>query len=517
MINDTQLPVVSVIILNYNSLTHLQDNLDSLLALHYPVDRLEILLVDNASTDESVQWVMAHYPVVRIVRNKANLGFAGGNNAGVQAARGEWVVILNPDMHVEPDWLMELVRPLPQDPTIACVASKVLSWDGQSIDFADAAINFMGWGCQPGYGSQRLSDYDNPKPLLFANGGSMLVKRDVFLALGGFDPDYFAYYEDVDLGWRLWLSGYRVVFAPKATLYHRHHGSWQHVNAAKKWVLSERNTLFTIIKNFNDVNLARVLPAALLLLAQRAYLDILPDPALFDGDQVFAAPNARVFGPRYYLMQAGQLLRHGRFRELMRRVQDEWERRRHREPDRPVKEKRPYQTPVNGHFTAPAIALARLLAAQDVNRNWNRLKEKRGNVQANRRRSDQEILPLFQWLLISNFGDDAFIQAMNHIVNRFHLDQMMEAMDEPISSEIQQLSLSVARQLLQQIEQAFTLSEIEERPFRLNGTGLAESYQIPTASVAVLAKMNKLLWTLPDCPLPELLVWLEEGLTRKHE
>lgn len=507
MTNNNQLPFISIIVLNYNSLAHLRDNLDSLLTLAYPIDHLEILLVDNASTDDSIKWVTAHYPVVRIIENGANLGYAGGNNAGVQAARGEWVVILNPDMRVEPDWLAELVRPLPQDPTIACVAAKVLSWDGQTIDFADAAINFMGWGCQPGYGSRHLADYNSSKPLLFANGGAMLVKRDFFLALGGFDADYFAYYEDVDLGWRLWLSGHRVVFAPKAIVYHRHHGSWQHVNAAKKWVLSERNTLFTIIKNFDDDNLARVLPAALLLLAQRAYLDILPDPAFFDRGQVFAAPDTHVFGFRYYLAQVGQLLRHSRFRELLRRVRDEWERRRH-PMAQSTKEKRPYQKPVNGRFSSPAIALARLLAGQDVHRSWAKLLEKRTGIQNGRNRSDREILPLFQWLFISNFNDNSFIQAMNHVIERFKLNQMIDDTAEPVTPEVQQLSLTIAQQLLQQIERAFTLSETDESSFRLGGANLAETYQVPTASVAILAKMNKLLWALPNFPLPELLVWL---------
>jgi hypothetical protein len=106
---------------------------------------------------------------------------------------------------------------------------------------------------------------------------------------------------------------------------------------------------------------------------------------------------------------------------------------------------------------------------------------------------------------------------MNHVIERFHLDQMMDAMAKPVSPEIQQLSLAVARQLLQQIERAFILSEVDERPFRLGETGLTETYQIPMTSVAVLAKMNKLLWTLPDLPLSELLVWLEEGLARKHD
>jgi GT2 family glycosyltransferase len=119
------------------------------------------------------------------------------------------------------------------------------------------------------------------RPFLFACGGAMLIRRDLFLEVGGFDPDYFAYFEDVDLGWRLWLLGHRVVYAPRAVVYHRHHGSWQTVNDAKKWLLAERNTLYTIVKNYEDDHLARILPAALLLILQRAFLDIRPDPAYF--------------------------------------------------------------------------------------------------------------------------------------------------------------------------------------------------------------------------------------------
>ncbi|MEJ2750097.1 MAG: hypothetical protein P8183_19655, partial [Anaerolineae bacterium] len=293
--------------------------------------------------------------------------------------------------------------------------------------------------------------------------------------------------------------------APKAIVYHRHHGSWQHVDDAKKWVLLERNTLFTIIKNFDDDNLARALPAALLLLAQRAYLDISPDPALFTEGQVFTAPETRLFGPRYYLAQVGQLLRHGRFRELLHRARDEWDRRRTQQP---MTVKRVYQSPVNGRFTAPAIALARLLAGRDVRQSWPTLLKKRKVVQNGRARSDREILPLFQWLLTSNFNDASFIQAMNHIIARFKLDQIPDNQVDPLTPESRQLSLVVSRQLLRQIEQAFTLSEVNESQFRLDGTDLAETYQIPTASVAILAKMNKLLWTLPNFPLPKLLVWL---------
>jgi GT2 family glycosyltransferase len=277
VIDRSQYPTVTVVVLNYNSLVHLHDNLDSLMQLDYPPDQVELLLADNASSDGSPEWVTAHYPIVRIVRNSSNLGFAAGNNRGAQAARGEWIAFLNPDTRVAPNWLSELIEPALRDPEVMCVASKMLSWDGATIDFGDAAINFMGWGCQPGYGSPRINEFDQPKELLFACGGALLIKRQVFLQAGGFDPDYYAYYEDVDLGWRLWLLGHKIAFAPHAIVYHRHHGSWDAVSSLKRWVLSERNTLFTIIKNYDDQNLARILPAALLLVMQRAYLDIRPD------------------------------------------------------------------------------------------------------------------------------------------------------------------------------------------------------------------------------------------------
>ena len=183
--NSATYPTISVVVLNYNSLAHLQYNLESLQQSDYPRDHLEIVLADNGSTDGSLDWVAAHYPTVRIVRNGANLGFAEGNTVGARAARGEWVAFLNPDTRVKPDWLTELIQLTLHNPDVVCVASRMLTWDGEAIDFADAALNFMGWGCQPGYGSRRLSDFERDKELLFACGGAMLIKRQVFLDAGG--------------------------------------------------------------------------------------------------------------------------------------------------------------------------------------------------------------------------------------------------------------------------------------------------------------------------------------------
>ena len=513
-------PSISIIVLNYNSMTHLRDNFDSLLHLNYPADQLEIILADNASTDGSVAWVKKTYPIVHIVQNEDNLGYAAGNNAAVLAARGKWVVILNPDMRVESDWLMELTRPLSTNPQPACVASKVLSWNGSAIDFADAAINFMGWGCQPGYGSQHLDAYNADKPLLFANGGAMLIKRDVFLEIGGFDADYFAYYEDVDLGWRLWLHDYNVSFAARAVVFHRHHGSWEGVNTAKKQLLSERNTLFTIIKNYEDDNLARILPAALLLLLQRAYLDVRPDPSAFENTP--AAPTTRIFGVRYYLKQVRDLLANGRLRELTVRAQDEVARRWRKRGQDVVVGKWPFQHPltqhpVDGQFQVPAIALSRLLAGRELLNTFPHLLAKREKNQATRQRPDAQIFPLFQWELISNFNDDQFIHAMNQIIAKFGLvDLFGHKQAAPLSTDTRALSEQVSLLLLQRMDSIFTQSHAPESVFHIGTESPQATYAMSHADIALLAEMNTILWSLPEASLADLLHWLKQKMSTER-
>ena len=500
-----RLPVISVIVLNYNSLPHLRDCFDSLLRLEYPADRVELILADNASTDGSVEWLMAQYPIVRVVLNGANLGFAGGNDAAAKAARGEWLAFLNPDTRVDSHWLAELVEPIRHDPHVVCVASKLLSWDGTTIDFADAAINFMGWGCQPGFGSRDLNQYDRQKDLLFACGGALLIKRQTFLDVEGFDADYFAYFEDVDLGWRLWLYGQRVVYAPRAVVYHRHHGSWDTVSNVTRWVLAERNTLYTIIKNYDDDGLARVLPAALLLVLQRAYLDIRPGPAM-----VGAAAASRVYGVRYYADQAWQLLKHAQFAQLWQRTRAEFQRRTAPRSGSPVA--RSMARPVAGAIDLPAMALSRLAAGRAVRRAWPELWAKRAAVQANRVRTDAEVFTLFQWALVSNFGDDAFIQAMQIVIARFGLHDLFETLTaQRLDQAVRDLSLSVSQQLLEVMDRIFMLSGVAEGRFQVGGPAPEEHYHVPAVCIAMLEEMHYALWTLPDAPLPDVLAALSEA------
>ena len=170
------------------------------------------------------------------------IGFAAGNNHGAAAATGDYVIFLNDDTRVHPDWLRELVDTARRRGA-AAVASYILDWSGTMVDFVDGALNFQGKGFQLDYGApvERLTPEE--KPLLFACGCAMLVDRAVLAEVGGWDEGAFAYYEDVELGWRLHVLGYEVWLSPKAVVYHKHHGTSGQWPEPPRQRLYERNSL----------------------------------------------------------------------------------------------------------------------------------------------------------------------------------------------------------------------------------------------------------------------------------
>ncbi len=264
-VTEPVLPSVTVIVLNYNGLDHLKVCFDSLARVEYPAGRLQLMLVDNASSDGSVKFVERSYPQVRIVRNQTNLGFSPANNRGAREADSQYVVFLNNDMQVEPGFVRGLVNALQTVPGAVSAGAKILNWDGSRFDFAGSAAHFAGYAYQVAFGKPyRPELFNEVHPILFACGGAMLVDRQVFLEAGGFDEDFFIYYEDLDLGWRMWVLGHQVVFAPEAVVRHRHHGTMDGFSDYRKQVLYKRNALSAALKNYSDENLGRVLPAILL-------------------------------------------------------------------------------------------------------------------------------------------------------------------------------------------------------------------------------------------------------------
>ena len=264
-------PLVSIVILTLLGPTHLPDCLASLRAQTYPASRREVIVVDNASPVDPTAVAEEYYPGVRVIRNPSNLGFAGGNNVGARAARGEYVVFLNDDTRVHPAWLAALVDTARRRGAIS-VASRVLNWEGTRLDFVGGAVNCEGKGFQIDYGQPAEGRHLEEVPLLFACGAAMLVRRDPFLASGGWDEGTFAYYEDVELGWRFWVLGHEVWSSPASVVYHRHHGTSGKWPEPPRLRLYERNSLRMIYALLERETLARVLPAALMLACDRALL-----------------------------------------------------------------------------------------------------------------------------------------------------------------------------------------------------------------------------------------------------
>ncbi|MDD5660255.1 MAG: glycosyltransferase, partial [Actinomycetota bacterium] len=267
-------PKVTISIANLDGANYLNDCLQSIEKLDYPQDKIEVIVVDNGSKDDSVKFIKDNFPKVKLIENNDNFGFAKANNQAVEAASGEFIAFLNNDTRVDDKWLIELLKPVYGSFEVVCSGSKVLSFDGKNIDFAGGMINFEGKGFQIDYGVPVEKDIHNMERYLpFVNGGAMLIRKDVFVKAGGFDEDFFAYYEDVDLGWRLWVLGYKVVFAPKSVVYHMHHGTSRNFGDDKLRFLKERNSLISIFKNYDENNLASILSSTLASIFGRIFID----------------------------------------------------------------------------------------------------------------------------------------------------------------------------------------------------------------------------------------------------
>lgn len=263
-------PKISFIVVNYNGLSCLEECFNSIKNLNYPEEKIECVFVDNGSMDGSVRFIKENYTHIKIVTNDSNEGFAKPNNDGAKIATGEYLALINNDMKLDPNWLNDMLDTLQscEDEKYVCVGSKILNFDGKKLDFAGGSISFYGHGFQFDYGVDSEfanRKYNKDKDILFACGGAMLIKKDVFLKVGGFDEDYFAYNEDVDLGWRLWILGYKVKFCSKALCYHKHSSTSKKFHANVKNELNDRNTLFTIYKNYESDKLYEILFSTLII------------------------------------------------------------------------------------------------------------------------------------------------------------------------------------------------------------------------------------------------------------
>lgn len=248
--------MISVIVTNWNGVTLLPDCLDSLRAQTHP-DR-ELILIDNASTDESVDLVRKEYPEVIVRQLNENLGYTGGVNAGFRVATGDVIALLNNDAEASPTWLEELEAALDRHPDAGFAASKMLLYDSRET------INSAGDTCAidgiPGNrGVWQLDDgrFDQEEFVFGACGGAAAYRRSMLNQIGFFDQDLFMYCEDVDLAWRAQLAGWRCVYAPRARVFHRLSATG---GGALASYYNGRNCIRVIAKNYPTSLLRRFWP-----------------------------------------------------------------------------------------------------------------------------------------------------------------------------------------------------------------------------------------------------------------
>lgn len=365
------IPDVSVIIVNFNGKEHLENCFNSIASLNFPKEHLEVIMVDNCSSDGSVEFVSSKFPWVKILKNSSNVGFAKAVNQGAESSKGEYVAFLNNDTHVDRDWLTQLLLVILSSSEIVCSCSKILDWEGKVIDFIGGHLSFYGHGFKVDVNSSSVNKYAEERPVLFPCGGAMLVEKRIFLESGGFDEDYFAFFEDVDFGWRLWVLGYKVFFAPKSIVYHRHHGTASKFGYEKERFLLERNALFTLMKNYDDERFERIFPVAALLALKRG------------------------------LVEAGLNIDSYKIGNT-------------------VTEKEVVSEQI------PRITASHLLAIDEVFKNMPSVMKKRDLVQSKRKKSDTEILRLFGEPFRPNISDPEYVNTQESLIENLEIRNMFE-------------------------------------------------------------------------------------------
>ena len=278
-------PFVSIVILNYNGVKYLQAFLPSVLATQY--ENYEVVVADNGSTDDSIVFLQNHFPTVKVITSPSNEGFAGGYNWALKLIDAELLVLLNSDVEVTPNWLNPMVDLLLSNENIAACQPKLLSKKEPGFfEYAGAAggwIDALGYPFSRGrvfdYCEMDNQQYEDGTPIFWASGACMMIRSAVFHEMNGFDTNFFAHQEEIDLCWRLQLAGYKIYACPSSTVYHVGAGTLP--RGGRKVYLNFRNNLVMLCKNLPFAELVWKLPFRLALDALSAWKGLLNGDVCF--------------------------------------------------------------------------------------------------------------------------------------------------------------------------------------------------------------------------------------------
>jgi GT2 family glycosyltransferase len=247
-------PSVAIVILNWNGKHHLQHFLPSVLSTEYP--NYKVIVADNASTDDSVDFLITTYPQIEIIQLVKNFGFAKGYNEALKEVVAEYYVILNSDVEVTPGWLMPIIDLLKKDIDYAACQPKILTFKNKMFfEYAGAA---GGWLDAYGYPFARgrvfdiceedKGQYNDTAEVFWASGAALVIRSEVFHKMKGFDEYFFAHQEEIDLCWRMKSAGYKIFCCPESVVYHVGGGTLPRGNS-KKTFLNFRNNQIMLAKN----------------------------------------------------------------------------------------------------------------------------------------------------------------------------------------------------------------------------------------------------------------------------
>lgn len=295
-------PHIAIVILNWNGRKYLEQFLPSVLATTGA--NIEVVVADNGSTDDSLDFLQQHYPAIRIIRFTENHGFAKGYNEALKQVNADYYAILNSDVEVQPGWITPMAALLEQDQQIAACQPKILSYANKKMfEYAGAA---GGWLDSYGYpfAKGRVFDiceedkgqYDQTEPIFWASGAALFIRASVFHEVKGFDEYFFAHQEEIDLCWRIQLAGYKIYSCPASTVYHVGGGTLPKGNSLKTF-LNFRNNRIMLSKNLPFAKKLWVVPVRNFLDAVSAWKGLLAG----DGGYFVAILKARVAFIKWWL------------------------------------------------------------------------------------------------------------------------------------------------------------------------------------------------------------------------
>jgi len=259
------LPKVSIIIVNWNGKKWLEKCLESVSKQTYK--KYEVIVVDNGSEDESREYVKKYFPATILIELDKNYGFAKANNIGIKSAKGDLVFLLNNDTTIDKD-MLENIAPLFDNPRIGTIQPRIVRMDDKNkLDLAGAFWTQTTFLHYFGLDGKRSSKKFNVPMRVFSNkGAAMFVRKSMLDKIGGFDEDFWSYYEETDLCHRAWLSGFECWYYPISTCYHAKGKTSETIDNSFIQFHNFKNKLLSFIKNFEAKNLLFIIPTFIILL-----------------------------------------------------------------------------------------------------------------------------------------------------------------------------------------------------------------------------------------------------------